>query len=47
MWIYFVIGILMFAVGFIVGSYWSVAKVKEILDEWAVEMEEEVEKIFE
>ena len=46
MWIYFVIGIVMFVVwfvvGFLVGVYWNVAKVKSSLDELAVEMEEEL-----
>lgn len=42
MWIYFVVGILMFVVGFLVGVWWSVAKVKSALDELAVEREEEL-----
>ena len=41
MWIYFVVGILIFAVGFITGVYWSVYKFKEALDELVVESEEE------
>lgn len=47
MWIYFVVGILMFVVGFLAGFYWSAAKFKSVMEELAVEMAEEVEKIFE
>ena len=32
----------MFAVGFLAGVYWNVAKVKSALDELTVEMEEEL-----
>jgi len=46
MWIYFVIGILMFAVGFLVGVKWTMVKFTEAMDELAVEMKEDVTKIF-
>lgn len=41
MWIYFVVGILMFVVGFRVGVRWSVAKFKSAMDDLIVELEEE------
>lgn len=40
MWIYLLIGIVMFVVGFLVGFYWSVAKFKLAMAELTAEMEE-------
>lgn len=46
MWIYFVVGLLMFAVGFLVGFYWSVAKFKSAMDELAFEIQSDGDFAF-
>lgn len=46
MWIYFVIGIIMFVVGFLAGFYWSVSKFKSAMEELTFEMSSDGDYAF-
>ena len=41
MWIYFVVGIIMFVAGFLAGTYLCFVKFKEALEEFVAESKEE------